>query len=47
MEAKYCTFKELSDGTYDMNDVWTMIDFLDLKEFVDAKAEEQMKDSQN
>jgi len=38
--SKICTFKDLSDGTYTMDDVWTMNDWLDLNQYVEAKSQE-------
>ena len=43
MKSGFCTYRELSDGTLTMEDVWAMNDFLDLSDYVEASLNEKMK----
>lgn len=38
MSAGFCSYKELSDGTYSLREVFKMHDILDLQNWVEAES---------
>ena len=38
-----CTLKELKDGTYSIDDIWLLNDYLDFQDFLDFEVSKQQE----
>lgn len=47
IQAGYCTYRELCDGTLDMRDLWSMHDMLDLHDYIERKAYEEAENARS
>lgn len=43
IKSGFCSYKELSDGTLTMEDVWSINDMLDLQDYIESNLEEKMR----